>query len=119
MIDEFHVYAKKKLRRFSSKSPNVCSFYGLVEANHFNLHARKSLFIMSIVCLKDNEIIKSVLINRDNIFYQEVAERFNNEYGSPISVALKLALVFDILGKMLALLTGVTVENGVENILEF
>ena len=89
ILETFQIYAGKRIQRFYSKSPNVCSFFGLGWMRLVRVvQVRKLLFIRSIHALDDDALSKRVFVERALI-------HLNNANDAPLSV--EWSIVDDLL----------------------
>ena len=93
MLDTFQNYAGKKIQRFYSKIPNVCSFFGLGWMRLVRIvQVRKMLFIQSILSLDEDNLSRKIFIERATAIFDEDVVPHHREW----SIVDDLLQVVDI-----------------------
>ena len=93
ILDTFQIYAGKRVQRLYSKSPNVCSFFGLGWMRLMRvIQVRKLLFIRAILALI--AIAKKVFVDRARIRRENIDNSPLSEEWSVVDDLLNVVNVF-------------------------
>ena len=97
LLLNFQRYAGRKVQRFPQRSPNASSFYGLgwLKLTSY-LKVKKLLFILSIIRMHPENMLRIVLKTRLCEFDTNIEECRNNRHRSPIFDILEVALIFGL-----------------------
>ena len=97
ILDSFQIYAGKKIQRLFSRSPNICSFYGLGWMRLIRLvQVKKLLFIRALMSLDDDNLSRRVFIERATEFFQRDADAPPSCGWSIVEDLLEVADVFNL-----------------------
>ena len=97
-IEEFQVYAGKKIQRLFSKSPNICAFYGLGWIRLERLvEIRKLLFVRSLLALNPDDPSRSIFCSRLDDFLDDREASLVNQHVSIVFDIFQVANTFDVL----------------------
>ena len=106
-IRDFQVYAGKRLQRLHPKSPNVCSFASLGWIHlEILVLVRKVLFLRTVTVIRDDEVVKMMLIERTEKFCIIPEVSAKSQHRSPIFETLLAALRLDMFGGVISQIRG-------------
>ena len=105
LLEDFQVYAGRRIQRFKHSSPRATSYVGLgwIRLEIF-VCVKKMLFVRSIAMLDDTSIYKQVFLHSYRCFDQNKVVSRENRLQSPTFDILKVSEVFDLydmIGQML------------------
>ena len=89
LLDDFQIYAGKRVQRLYSKSPNICSFFGLGWIRLERLiEVKKLLFVRSLLSLEEHEPSRIIFCARMEVFMRNIDD---------CSMNVCLSMVFDLM----------------------
>ena len=85
LLLNFQRYAGRKVQRFPQRSTNASSFYGLgwLKITTY-VKIKKLMFILSIIRMQPNNVVKRILEHRLYTFDSNTEECRKNRFRSPI-----------------------------------
>ena len=109
-IEEFQVYAGKRMQRLHPRAPNICSFTGLgwMHLEIITL-VRKVLFIRTILTIKEDELVRVIFCLRVQKFCENPNKAVQNEGRSPVFEMLHAALRLNMLEMVISYAEGTRV----------
>ena len=109
-IEEFQVYAGKRIQRLHPRAPNICSFTGLgwMHLEIITL-VRKVLFIRTILTMKEDELVRVIFCLRVQKSCENPNKAVQNEGRSPIFEMLHAALRLNMLEMVISYAEGTRV----------
>ena len=107
-IEEFQVYAGKRVQRLHPRTPNICSFasLGWIHLDVLIL-IRKVIFIRTIMVMKDEEVVKIVFRKRVQKFCENPNKSMHNEGRSPIFDIMHAAVRLEMVDAVLDYIEGI------------
>ena len=106
-IEDFQVYAGKRVQRLHPRTPNVCSFASLGWIHlEILILIRKVIFIRTIIMMEDDELVKVVFRKRVQKFCEEPNRAVYNEVRSPTFEIMHAAVRLDMIDLVLDYLDG-------------
>ena len=95
LLEEFQEYTGKKIQRFYSKTPKVCTFFALgwIRLQRY-IEVKKLIFFHKVLALKDDEPVKKVLCERCAVFINNLDTFWDNQFRSPVLDFLLTAQTF-------------------------
>ena len=106
-LQKFQVFSGRRIQRFPPRSPTCSSYFGLGWTRITTyIMIKKLLFVMSILRLDDNSLIKKVFINRVHAFINDRARGILNQHNSPTFSMLNTAVKFGVLSTICDMVTG-------------
>ena len=97
LLLNFQQYAGRKVQWLPQRAPNASSFYGLGRLKITTyVKIKKLLFILSIIRMQPNYVLKRIFETRLYEFNSYTAECRKNVFRSPIFDILEVAPIFDL-----------------------
>ena len=101
IIEEFQNYIGKKVQRFHTKIPNVCSYYGLGWMRIERIiQIRKRMFIRSILVMDDNSLSKKIFSERAIVYFTNDLTDTENTSNSMVFDLLNVSSTFGLLDEI-------------------
>ena len=93
-LEEFQTYTCKRIQRFHPRVPNASSLYSLgwMRLERY-IQIKKFMFVRSILTMKDEEVAKTIFVERANCFFLNQDSESMAEW-SVIHDILKVANLF-------------------------
>ena len=106
-ILSFQKFAGRRVQRFPPRSPKSSSFYGLgwIKLTTY-IAIKRLLFILSIIRLDDENIIRKCFINSFNSFKSDVVKGTANVFRSPVYEMCKTCTQFGLLNTVEGIIVG-------------
>ena len=107
LLDDFQVYAGRRVQRFSPSTPRETSFVGLGWMRLENFIAGKKLIFARTICKMDDvSPVKRIFKQRCIVFSNNMEIGLLNEYDSPTFSILKMALCFGLYNDIMKMAIG-------------
>ena len=96
-LDAFQIYAGKKIQRFFSKSPNICSIYGLgwMRLTRF-VQIRKLIFLRALLSLDPGDLSRKNFVERATRIFNDNNDPSPSEEWSIVVDLLHVAEIFNL-----------------------
>ena len=104
LFEDFQTYAGRRIQRLFSRSPRICSFYGLgwIRLERF-IEVKKLLFVRSVLSLGLDEPSRRVFCSRLEDYLVNVDVGVANVYGSNVFDMLNVASDFGVLDDVVSM----------------
>ena len=97
LLNDFQVYAGRRVQRLHQKSPRETSYIGLgwISIEIF-IYVKKLLFIRTIMVMKDDSVYRRVFINRYRIYVSDRPRYSLNVLDSPVFDIMRIVDIFGL-----------------------
>ena len=104
LFEDFQTYAGRRIQRLFSRSPKICSFYGLgwIRLERF-IEVKKLLFVRSVLSLGLDEPSRRVFCSRLEDYLVNVDVGVANVYGSNVFDMLNVASDIGVLDDVVSM----------------
>ena len=97
LLNDFQVYAGRRVQRMHQKSPRETSYIGLGWISlEIYIYVKKILFIRSIMVLKEDSVYRRIFINRYTQYISDRLRFSTNILESPVFDILRIVDVFEL-----------------------
>ena len=108
LLDDFQIYAGKRVQRLYSKSPNICSFFGLGWIRLERLiEVKKLLFVRSLLSLEEHEPSRIIFCARMEVFMRNIDDCSMNVCSSMVFDLMNAAVSFGVLDEVVNMARGI------------